>query len=66
MARIISRTGGLTNEQIAAVCALAEKFKVGISLYGDTPSPRRDSFACMVEGSVLRIVRFMPPLKAIR
>ncbi|MGW1761078.1 hypothetical protein [Streptomyces mirabilis] len=56
----------LTNAQIAAVSALAEKFKVGFSLYGNTPSPRRDSFTWMIEGGILRGVRFTRHLKAMR
>ena len=66
MARLISRTGGLTNEQIATVYALAKKFKVGISLYQNTPTPTRDSFTWLVKGNVFRIVRFMRHLRSMR
>jgi hypothetical protein len=47
-----------TDQQIAAAYALAEKFKVGLSLDRDTPSPTRDSFTWMIEGSGFRVVRF--------
>ncbi|MFF3584345.1 hypothetical protein [Streptomyces mirabilis] len=46
--------------------ALAEKFKVGISLYGNTPSPTRDAFTWMIEGGILRGVRFTRHVKAMR
>lgn len=67
MARIIFPLNRpLTDAQIAAVYALAEKFKVGISLYGNTPSPTRDSFTWMIEGGIIRTFRFVRHLKAMR
>ncbi|MFF1604428.1 hypothetical protein ACFVYV_44735 [Streptomyces mirabilis] len=67
MARIIFPLNRpLTNAQIAAVYGLAEKFGPGISLYGNTPSPTRDSFTWMIEGGILRVVRFTRHLKAMR
>ncbi|MFD8216844.1 hypothetical protein ACFV2U_24620 [Streptomyces sp. NPDC059697] len=67
MARIIfPLSRPLRNAQIAAVYALAEKFRVGTSLYGNTPSPTHDSFTWMIEGGILRVVRFTRHLKAMR
>lgn len=52
--------------EIADVSALAEKFKVGNSLNGNTPSPTRDSFTWMIAGGSLRVVRFTRHLQAMR
>ncbi|MEU7456649.1 hypothetical protein [Streptosporangium roseum] len=32
----------------------------------NTPSPTRDSFTWMIEGSILRIWRFVPHMKSLR
>ncbi|MEU7553151.1 hypothetical protein AB0B01_12515 [Streptomyces sp. NPDC044571] len=66
MARTIYTTGGLTDEQIDGLYALAEEFGVGICLWGNTPGPNRESFTWAVTGGFLQVRRFMPNLKALK
>ncbi|MFD7757874.1 hypothetical protein [Streptomyces sp. NPDC059757] len=63
--RIFTLNRSLTDEQITAMYALAEKLKVDICLWGNTPSPARDSFTWSVVGNVFRRARFMRHLKAM-
>ena len=56
----------LTAEQVTALYALAEKFKVGINLWQNSPSPMRDSSTWAVSGGFLRVVRFLRHLRAMR
>lgn len=44
MGRRIYTTGPLTDAQIKAIYATAEKLKVGVGLWQDTPGPNRSSF----------------------
>jgi hypothetical protein len=51
MARVIwTLNRSLTNEQITAMYALADKCRVSIMLWGNTPSPARDAFTWSVKG----------------
>lgn len=60
MARLIRELKGpLTNEQIAAVYALAEECEVGICLWQNTPSPSIGPSTWGIEGNILRIRRFL-------
>ncbi|MGA4801638.1 hypothetical protein [Streptomyces lavendulocolor] len=66
MARIVFPLHrALTNERTTAVYELAEKFKLGICLYGNTPSLNRDSFTWLIEGGILRVRQFKRALKAM-
>jgi hypothetical protein len=66
MARTIwTLNRSLTDAQITAMYALAEKLKVGICLYGNTPSPTRDSFTWYIRGSILRVARFKREVDAL-
>ncbi|MFC8640070.1 hypothetical protein ACFUC2_04840 [[Kitasatospora] papulosa] len=48
----------LTNAQITALYDMAEEAGVGLGLYGDTPSPARDSFRWQITGGPIQIRRF--------
>jgi hypothetical protein len=55
----------LTDAQIGAMYEFAEKLKIGISLYGNTPSPARDSFTWQINGSILRVIQFTRHIDAL-
>ena len=67
MARIIHELQAtLTTAQIESVYEIAEELNVGISLYGNTPSPARDSFTWQISGGYFRVRRMVERLEAMR
>jgi len=66
MARIIfhmNRT--IQDAQFAEIYEAADGLNVGISLYGNTPSPTRDSFVWLIKGSTLGVHRMKRYLRAM-
>jgi hypothetical protein len=65
MSRRIFTTGPLTDAQIKGIYAVAEKLKVGVGLWQDTPGPSRSSFRWAVEGSILRVGKMVKYLRSL-
>lgn len=57
--RLLRKIGPLTDGQIAALYDLAEKAKVGIVLWQDTPSPSKAASTWAIEGGALRVWKFV-------
>lgn len=55
----------LTDAQITAMYAIAEKVKVSIMLWQNTPSPARDAFRWSVRGNIFRIWKYKRELEAL-
>lgn len=66
MSKKIVTTGHLTDAQIRLIYATAEKFKVGVSLFGNTPAPDRSSFTWLTSGGVFRVRQFKKFLRSLR
>lgn len=66
MSKKILTTGHLTDAQIKLIYATAEKLKVGVSLYGNTPAPDRSSFAWLAQGGFFRVRQFRKSLGSLR
>jgi hypothetical protein len=65
MGRRIFTTGPLTDAQIKAIYATAEKLKVGVGLWQDTPGPNRSSFKWAVEGGMLASRKMLKYLRSL-
>ena len=65
VAKTIFTTGGLSDAQIKAIYALAEKMKVGVNLYGNTPAPDRSSFTWLVKGGFFTVRKFVKYLRTL-
>ncbi|MFB8025968.1 MULTISPECIES: hypothetical protein [unclassified Streptomyces] len=63
--RIFTLNQSLTDEQITAMYDLSEELHVVIGLWGNTPSPARDSFTWSISGGPLQRARFMRRLKTL-
>lgn len=64
MARIIFHMNRpIQDAQFAEIYEAAARFKVGINLYGNTPSPTRDSFVWLIKGGALGVYRLKRYLK---
>jgi hypothetical protein len=60
------KMGRLTDEQVAVLYALAEKCKVSIQLWQDSPSPVRESSTWAASGGLPRVIRFFRRLRSMR
>lgn len=61
----IHTTGPLTDAQIAAIYATAEKLGVGVGLWQDTPAPDRSSFKWAVHGGFFAARKMVQYLKTL-
>ncbi len=65
MPRRFYTTGRLTDAQIALIYATAERLKIGVVLWQNTPAPDRSSFKWAVEGGVFAVWKFLKFLAAL-